>query len=170
MKSSYAFFVLVLLSVAVCQTVQADGNPFEGCYWIRGLDVPAWYWEMPEGDQLAGPCWDGGLLVWPLVLGERTFYFNPEYLEWHFVWTSNLAGDPRDTDWWEWSRLNFRGKTLWSRVTNAARSKNCPAVTLAIINDMVKCGIVTQEEVDAGKFTAERLDQIMLEYSELVWD
>lgn len=161
--------ILGAMIVTLGQSAWADENPFAGCRWIRGLDVPAMVWA-PEGDKTAGPRWDGGLLVEPLVMDERVFYHDSEYNEWHFLPLRQLAGDPRETDWWESSRLNCRAKTLWGRVANAARSQDYPGVTLAIINDMIRWGVTNNAEVNAGKFTTKRLNEIMLRYSELVWD
>lgn len=164
------FLVVVTLLFLIPIVASADGNPFEGCYWVRGLDTPAWYWEMPTGDQLAGPHWNGGLFVWPLVLEQRTFYFDQEYQEWHFVWTRDLTSDPRKTEWWEKSRLNSQSTTLWGRVADAARSKDHPRITKLIIDDMIRCGVTTRIEVEWGRMTSARLDDMMARYSELVWD
>jgi len=161
--------LIVVMVMASWQMASADENPFLGFHWIRGLDVPAFCWTT-EGDKLAGPRWDGGLFVCPLILDNRVFYRDSEYCEWHFVWLTDLTSDPRDTDWWEKSRLNSTKKTLWGRVADAACSQDRPEVTRLIINDMIHSGATTRQEVDSGKMTSKRLDQIMLKYSEKVWD
>ena len=164
-----AITITCLITMFLAGPAMADENPFEGFYWVRGLDVPAYYWTT-DGDKLAGPRWEGGLFVCPLILDNRVFYRDSEYCEWHFIEKGALVSDPRQTDWWEKSRLNCRARTLWGRVADATRSQDWPIVTKLVIEDMVHCKVVTQKEVDGGKMTSKRLSEVMLKYSEQVWD
>ncbi|MFA5023028.1 MAG: hypothetical protein WC385_01370 [Candidatus Paceibacterota bacterium] len=160
--SSLFVATIALLSLSTF----ADSNPFEGCWWVAEK-TQILYWE--DGVHRTPFFMNRGLLENPSANNDGWVFFSVGE-EYYFLESNYLTNDPRQTEWWEISRQSCQAKTLWGRVADAARSQDRPEITQLIIAQMIRTGVITEQEVEAGKMTTKRLNQIMLKYSEQVWD
>jgi cytosine/adenosine deaminase-related metal-dependent hydrolase len=171
--SFIVLFVATLVSFLV-PIAQADNRPFAPYLWTRDGATPFFRFEMGIDGQI-GQVLDC-LVIAPDPGGShveegRIFWVYPGTEDTHYWFRkSDLVGDPRETEWWQKSLREDKGKTLWSRVARAAKTEAHPGLTKAIINDMVKAGVTTQKEIRARKMTTDRLTEIMVAYSDIVED
>lgn len=174
-----------LVLVLSAGTIWADGNPFkvEGqqAFWTKSLEVTKNYFE--EGREHKDGLIKEGAVIFPKMIGDDGRVFFLEKGDgYFFLMAKDLTDDPRKTERWELYRKTNqaktlgelyrdtnKGKTLWQAVTEAAGTESYPALTRAILDDMVKAKIITPKE-QRKKMKPLRLHEIMLRYSELVWD
>ncbi|MFA6475971.1 MAG: hypothetical protein WCV68_00995 [Candidatus Paceibacterota bacterium] len=174
MKKLTLIALFATLMSLITPTATADPRPFAPYLWTRDSATPFWKFEMGIDKQIGqvldclvitpdpgGSCVEEGRIFWVYPGTEGTRYWFRQ---------NDLVGDPRETEWWKKSLYEDKGKTLWSRVTRAAKTERHPDLTKVIIRNMVREGVTTQEEIDACRMTPDRLDEIMRAYTDLIED
>jgi len=125
------------------------------CAWLDSITLDGYCINPLEvkGDTvffnyITGSYDDGGLLLQPA-----------------FVSITKTCKDPRLSWWWQHFCLDRRS-SLWEAVEIAALSHDLPELTSEIIDHMIRCGVVTVEELH--HMTPERIVEVMQAYTALV--
>ncbi len=152
-------------------TVLAESNSFQikgrKALWSKNIEVTKYYFEMGQDHK---ECLiKHGAVIIPEMIGDEGRVFFLEKGEYFFFKIEDLTDDPRETERWEIYRETSQAKTLWKMVSEAADTESYPALTQKILDDMVRAKIITPKE-QQRKMEPAQLREIMLRYSELVWD
>lgn len=176
-KIVLATILVAILMSLITPTATANPRPFAPYLWAREMVIPCFAFGIP--DQEIGKFVEG-IVVEPTLISleqgevKRVFFDYKGYdgeVRVCFFRLNDLVEDPRETEWWQRSLVEEnKGKTLWSRVTRAAKTEGHPDLTKAIISDMVREGVTTWKEVDDRRMTSERLDEVMRAYTDLIED
>ena len=109
-----------------------------------------------------------GFVIAPEMIGDedRVFWIYPGGSH-YFFRLSDLAGDPRETEWWQKNIYLVPAKNLREMIESLAKTEAEPWATELILADIVGRGYATREEIGRD-IPLPRTREIIAKYTEEV--